>query len=435
MTIAILALLTSAAGAVPPTPAAAVSEPVVVEIDLSGIVQPVSAKYVDNGIAYANHIHANAVLLTLSTPGGLGLSMRAIIKSIYASKVPVITYVWPSGSRSASAGFFILLAGDIAVMAPGTNTGAAHPVAMSGADIGKTEASKVENDAAAYIRSIASRRGRNEKLAQAGVLQSKSYTAQEALDGNLINAIESTPQDLFARFNGKTITRINGSKTTLDLAGARITKYSMTSRERFLSNLANPNIAFILGAIGAILLYFEFTHPGMVLPGIAGAILVVLALLGFHLLPINYIGAILIIIAFVLFALEARVTTHGLLAAGGIAAMIFGSLILIKTPWPGAHIHISTSLSVTLPVALICIILVRAAVLAMRQKTVTGPEGLVDALGVARTDLAPSGKVMVHGELWDARAATQHLPAGQSVRVRSVDGFTLVVEPPPEKHG
>lgn len=429
---AVLALLAAADGATPPNTAPVASQPVVVEIDLSGIVQPVSAQYVENGIAYANRIHANAILLVLSTPGGLGLSMRGIIRAIFASQVPVITYVAPSGSRAASAGFFILLAGDVAVMAPGTNTGAAHPVMMSGADVGKTEASKVENDAAAYIRGIAGRRGRNAKLAEAGVRQSKSYTAEEALDGNLINAIASKPEDIFASFNGKTVKRINGSETTLRLTGARIDTYSMTSRERFLSNLADPNIAFILGAIGAILLYFEFTHPGMVLPGIVGAILVVLALLGFHLLPINYIGAILIVLAFVLFALEARVTSHGLLAAGGIAAMIFGSLILIKTPWPGAHIHISTSLSVTLPVAFICILLVRATILAMRQKTVTGPEGLVDALGIARTDLAPSGKVLVHGELWDARAA-QHLPAGHSVRVRSVDGFTLVVEPSAEK--
>lgn len=427
-----LVLLAPADGATPPKASPVASQPVVVEVDLSGIVQPVSAQYVENGIAYANRINANAVLLVLSTPGGLGLSMRGIIRAIFASHVPVITYVAPSGSRAASAGFFILLAGDVAVMAPGTNTGAAHPVMMSGADIGKTEASKVENDAAAYIRGIAGRRGRNAKLAEAGVRQSKSYTAEEALDGNLINGIASTPEDIFASFNGKTIKRINGSETTLHLAGAHIDTYSMTSRERFLSNLADPNIAFILGAIGAILLYFEFTHPGMVLPGIVGAILVVLALLGFHLLPINYIGAILIVLAFILFALEARVTTHGLLAAGGIAAMIFGSLILIKTPWPGAHIHISTSLSVTLPVAFITILLVRAAVLALRQKTVTGPEGLVDALGIARTDLAPSGKVLVHGELWDARAP-HHLPAGHSVRVRSVDGFTLVVEPSTEK--
>ncbi|MGH9406211.1 MAG: NfeD family protein [Terriglobia bacterium] len=399
----------------------------VIEIRLTGIVEPVTAEYVEHGIAYANRVHANAVLLELSTPGGLGLSMRGIIQSIFSSEVPVITYVWPSGSRAASAGFFILLAGDVAVMAPGTNTGAAHPVMLSGADVGKTEASKVENDAAAYIRSIADRRGRNVKLAEAGVLQSKSYTGREALQGHLIDAMEATPQDVLRQFDGKTIKRINGSTTTLHLAGARIAPYAMSSRERFLAQLADPNIAFILGAIGAILLYFEFTHPGMVLPGIGGAIAIILALLGFNLLPINYVGAVLIIVGLVFFAFEAHLTTHGLLAAGGVIAVLFGSLILIKTPWPGAHIHLSTSLGVTLPLAVIVVILLRAAFLSMRQKAVTGSEGMLDAVGVARTDLAPAGKVLVHGELWDARSI-ETVPAGEPVRVRSIEGFTLLVE-------
>jgi membrane-bound serine protease (ClpP class) len=402
--------------------------PVVVQINLDGIVQPISAEYVEHGIAEANRIHANAVLLELSTPGGLGTSMRGMIQAIVNSRVPVITYVYPSGSRAASAGFFILLAGDLAVMAPGTNTGAAHPVLMSGADVGKTEAAKIENDAAAYIRTIAQQRGRNAELAEAGVRQSKSYTDQEALHGHLIDAIAATPQDIFKDYDGKTIKRFNGSSTTLHLANARIEDYAMSSREHFLSQLADPNVAFILGAIGAILLYFEFTHPGIVLPGIAGAILIVLALLGFQLLPINYVGVVLLVLALVLFALEAHVTAHGLLAAGGIAAMLFGSLILIKSPWPGAHIHLGVSLSVTLPLAVITIVLLRAAILAKRQKAVTGAEGLLYAVGVARTDLLPAGKIVVHGEIWDARAKDK-VPAGRPVRVCAVDGLTLVVEP------
>jgi membrane-bound serine protease (ClpP class) len=402
--------------------------PVVLQINLDGIIQPISAEYVEHGIAEANRIHANAVLLELSTPGGLGSSMRDIIRAIVNSRVPVITYVYPSGSRSASAGFFVLLSGDVAVMAPGTNTGAAHPVLMSGADVGKTEAAKIENDAAAFIRTIAQQRGRNAKLAEAGVRQSKSYTDEEALQGHLIDAIAATPQDIFQDYNGKTIKRFNGSTMTLHLANARIEDYAMSSRERFLSQLADPNVAFILGAIGAILLYFEFTHPGLVLPGIAGAILIVLALLGFEVLPINYVGVILLLVALVLFALEAHVTTHGLLAAGGIAAMLFGSLILIKSPWPGAHIHLAVSLSVTLPLAAITIVLVRAAILAKRQKAVTGAEGLVHAVGVARTDLLPAGKIVVHGEIWDARANDKVL-AGNPVRVCGVEGLTLVVEP------
>jgi membrane-bound serine protease (ClpP class) len=404
------------------------SQPVVLQIKLNGIIQPVSAEYVERGIAYANRIRANAILLELSTPGGLGTSMRGIIQAIVNSGVPVITYVYPSGSRAASAGFFILVSGDVAVMAPGTNTGAAHPVLMSGADVGKTEAAKVENDAAAYIRTLAQQRGRNAALAEAGVRQSKSYTDEEALHGHLIDAIASTPGDIFKQYDGRSIKRFNGTAATVHWAHARIEIYSMNSREHFLSQLADPNIAFVLGVIGAALLYVEFTHPGMVLPGIAGAIAVVLALLGFQLLPINYVGAILILLALVLFALEAHITSHGLFAAGGFAAMLFGSLILIKTPWPGAHIHLGVSLSVTLPLALIIVILLRAAILASRRKAVTGAEGLVNSVGVARTDLQPLGKILVHGEIWDARANGKIL-AGNPVRVSGVEGLTLVVDP------
>ena len=262
----------------PAGPAAASQRAVVLEVHLDGMIEPVSAGYVEQGIADANRLHASAILIEINTPGGLETSMRGIIRSIFASAVPVITYVAPSGSRAASAGFFILLSGDVAVMAPGTNTGAAHPVLLSGASMGKTEALKVENDAAAYIRSIAGQRGRNAQLAEAGVRQSQSFTEREALEGHLINAIAASPEDIFTQFDGKTIPRINGSATTLHLAGARIENYSMTSRQRFLSHLADPNLAFILLAIGAVLLYVEFTHPGVILPGIAGAISVVLAL-------------------------------------------------------------------------------------------------------------------------------------------------------------
>ncbi|MGH9448139.1 MAG: NfeD family protein, partial [Terriglobia bacterium] len=424
-----LAAAVSFSGGGPPA-APNPGQPLVLQINLSGIIEPITAQYVERGIAYANRLHASAVLLELSTPGGLGTSMRGIIKSIVNSKVPVITYVYPSGSRAASAGFFILLSGDVAVMAPGTNTGAAHPVMMSGADIGKTEAAKVENDAAAYIRSIAQQRGRNVKMAEAGVRQSKSYTDEEALQGHLIDAIEASPQDIFKRFDGKTIKRFNGSETTLHWANAATQVYAMSSREQFLAHLADPNIAFVLGAIGVILLYVEFTHAGLVLPGIAGAIAIVLALLGFEVLPINYVGAILILLALVLFALEAHISAHGLLAAGGVAAMLFGSVILIRTPWPGAHIHLGISLSVTLPLAFIIIVLLRAAIVASRRKAVTGAEGLMDTVGVVRTELAPLGKIVVHGEIWEARAKDKNqVAAGKQVRVCGMEGLTLVVEP------
>jgi membrane-bound serine protease (ClpP class) len=412
-------------------PNSAGPRPVVVEVDLNDIVEPVSAEYVTRGISHANQIHANGVLLELSTPGGLDTSMREIISAIVGSRVPVITYVAPSGHRAASAGFFILLSGDLAIMAPGTNTGAAHPVMMGGEEIGKTMAAKIENDAAAYIRSLADKRGRNPKLAEEGVRESKSYTEKESLDGKLIDAIANTPADIFAQFDGKTIKRFDDSTTTLHLAGAEIEPYVMTGRERFLSRIADPNIAFLLGAVGVLCLYIEFTHPGMVAPGVVGAIALVLALYAFHLLPINYAGVLLILLALGLFVLEAKVTSHGVLAAGGIVAMVIGSLILIDSPMPGAGIRLGTSLSVTLPLAAVVVILLRFALAARRQKIVTGDVGMIDSVGTAQTDLEPQGKIFVHGEIWEARTSGK-IPKGARVRVREVDGLTLVVEPVPE---
>ena len=404
------------------------SPPVVVQINLEGVVQSVSADYVVHGIDYANKIGANAILLELSTPGGLGDSMRDIVRAVMNSKVPVITYVYPSGSRAASAGFFILLSGDIAVMAPGTNTGAAHPVMIGGMGAGKTEETKILNDSAAFIRSIAATRGRNVAEAEEGVRKSISLTDQEALKNNLINAICNNPQDIFKDFNGKTIKRSNGSATVLNLAGARIVPYRMPWFKRVLSWVANPNIAFILGAIGVLGLYIEFTNPGGILPGVVGSISLVLSLFGFHLMPINYAGVALILIGLALFGLEAAYTSHGVLAAGGIAAMVFGSMILINSPWPGTRIYLTTVLAVVVPLAVITVVLMRFAWKATKSKAVTGEEGLVNSFGVARTDLNPEGKVLVHGELWDARAE-QHLPPGSRVRIRKVDGLTLLVEP------
>lgn len=407
---------------------AATPQPVVVQVDLDGVVQPISADYVVRGIEHANNINANAILLELSTPGGLGDSMREIIKAIVSSRVPVITYVAPSGSRAASAGFFILLSGDLAVMAPGTNTGAAHPVSIGGMKIGKTEETKIENDAAAFIRSIAERRGRNQELAEAGVRKSLSWTDEEALKDNLVNAIANTPQDIFKEYDGKTINRFNGSTTTLHLADARIEIYKMPGIKRFLSWVADPNIAFILGAIGLLGLYVEFTHPGFIAPGVVGAIALVLAMFGFHLMPINYAGVALILMGLVLFGLEAAFTSHGILAAGGAVSMLIGSMILINSPWPGARIRLTTSLSVTLPLAVITVLLVRFAWAAKMRKAVTGEQGLINSIGVTRTDLEPTGKVFVRGEWWEARAE-QTIRAGTRVRVVKIEGLTLVVEP------
>ena len=409
------------------------SRPVVVEIKLDDVVQPISAEYVKAGIQHANQIHAAAVLLTLDTPGGLESSMREIIQAILTSQVPVIVYVWPEGGRAASAGFFILISADVAVMAPGTHAGAAHPVLLWGSNVGKTMETKIENDSAAYIRSLADRRGRNSKFAEEAVRESKSYTDQEALQDHLIDAVENTPQDIFRDFDGKTVKRFNGGTTTLDLKDAVVEPYLMTARERFLFYIVNPNFAFLLGALGVACLYVEFTHPGLILPGVIGAIAVVLAIFAFHLLPINYMGVVLILLALAMFALEVKVTSHGALAVGGIVSMVIGAMILVDSPWPAARIHLSTALGVTIPLAVITVILVRLALAAQQRKVVTGDQGMVGALGVAQTELAPAGKVFVHGEIWQARAAGKIQP-GTRVRVKEVQGLTLVVEPEDDSH-
>jgi len=399
----------------------------VVVLNLDRMVHQVSADYVIRGIRQANETQADAVLLELNTPGGLSNSMREIIQAILDSRVPVITYVAPSGGGAASAGFFILLAGDAAVMAPGTTTGAAHPVVIGGIEIGKTMETKIENDAAAYIRSLADKRGRNSKLAEEGVRQSRSFTEKEALDGNLIDAIVATPEEILTKLDGKTVKRVNDTTVTLHLAGATLDPVPMGRRERLFAWIADPNIAFLLGALGLACLYLEFTHPGLIAPGVVGAVALILALYAFNLLPINILGVLLILLAVGLFILEANVTSHGVLAAGGVVAMVIGALILVDSPWPEARIRLSTALSVTLPLAAVVIILMRFALVAQRRKAVTGEAGMIDALGVARTDLDPEGKVMVRGEIWDARAQGKILK-GMRVRVRGFDGLTLLVE-------
>jgi membrane-bound serine protease (ClpP class) len=401
--------------------------PRVVEIKLDMMIHQVSAEYVERGIQYANERNADAILLELNTPGGLVTATQELVQAIYASHAPVITYVAPSGASAASGGFFVLLAGDLAVMAPGTNTGASHPVDLLGGQADKTMSEKIENDLASYIRSIAQKRGRNETLADDAVRKSSSFTDKEALEGKLIDAVASSPREIFAQYDGKPVHRFSGATTTLHLADADIETYPMTRIESLLVWVADPNIAFLLGAIGLVCLYIEFTHPGMVAPGVAGAISLVLALYGFNFMPINYAGVLLIITALVLFALEVKVTSHGVLAAGGVLAMVLGAMILVKSPWPEARIHLSTALGVALPLSVITFILLRFAIAAKKRKAVTGDAGMIGLVGVAETDLDPGGKVLVRGELWNARAVGR-IPQGAQIRVRDMNGLTLLVE-------
>lgn len=408
---------------------AAAPAPRVVVVNLDGIVQPITAEYVTRGIAYANAQGAAAIILELSTPGGLDTSMRAIIQAILASRVPVIGYVSPSGARSASAGFYILVSCDVAAMAPGTNTGAAHPVVLGGAQPNKIEATKIQNDAAAYIRSLATRRHRDVAIAESAVLQSKSFTENEALSDHLIDLIADSPGQLLDKLSGQPIQRLGGAVDRVNFSGARLVPFPMSLRERVLD--MNPDLAFACLAIGALLIYLEFTHPGVIVPGVAGVILLALGMFALSLLPLNWAGAGLLILAFVMFILEAKFPSHGVLAAGGIVSMVLGAVLLVDTSVPGLRIHMTIALAVALPLAAITVFLMRLVLRARAHKIVTGEQGLIGAEAVARSALAPEGRVWVHGEIWRARASAA-VPAGAAVRIRAVHGLVLEVEPLPQ---
>src|SRR6267378_202778 len=377
--------------------AAHAQTPVVVQIDLEDTIQPVSAGYVKDGLNHAKDVNARAVILRLNTPGGLVDSMREIVEAILSSPVPVITWVGPNGARAASAGFFILLAGDLAVMAPGTSTGAAHPVSLTGQKIDDVMEKKIVNDAAAYIRSYVSKRGRNAQLAELGVTESRSFTAEEALKENLIDAVVSDVPGIIERFKAKQVRRLDDRTATLDLRGATVDVFEMTVRQKILSR-------------------------------VMGGISLVVALFAFNLLPVNWTGAILILLAIGLFVLEATVASHGILALGGIVAMVFGALMLVQGPIPQLRIQLATTVAVAVPLAIITVFLVRLVYLSHKKKSITGPEGMIGEVGVAKTDIQNEGKVLVHGEYWTASSA-RPIPAGSKVRVVKVQGLKLEVEP------
>ena len=370
------------------------------------------------------------MLIELNTPGGMLDSTRGIIHSILTSTVPVIIYVAPTGTRAASAGFFILESADIAAMAPGTNTGAAHPVLMGGAKMDDVMKQKVENDAAAFMRSYVSKRGRNVDVAESTVRQSKSFTDEEALKQNLINYVAPNEADLFKQISAQPVKRFDGQLATLQLVNVPVRIYDMTLKEHILDYIMDPNISFILLAIGALALYVEFNHPGAVLPGVVGLIFILLAIFALNLLPVRFAAVVLIFVSFVLFALEAKFATHGTLAIGGIVTMTLGGLLLVDAPIPEMQVHLLTALAVSIPLGLITVFLMSIALKARANKVVTGGQGLVGEIGMAQTALSPSGKVFVHGEIWNATASGP-VAAGQTVVVRKVDGLQLFVDPAP----
>jgi membrane-bound serine protease (ClpP class) len=393
----------------------------VIRIKVDAPIHPVTSEYIVRSLERADREAVDLVILTLDTPGGLDTSMRQIIEAVVNARTPVAAFVGPSGSRAASAGFFIAMACDVFVMAPGTSTGSAHPVSLSftGQAMDQTMEEKVTNDAAAYMRSLAEKRGRSVRLAEDAVRKSLSYTEKEALAGGLIDFIASSEEEIAARIDGRTIRRFDGSERTLALAGKPVADWPMTFRQRFLLTIANPNLAFILLLIGLLGLYFEFAHPGAILPGVLGGISLLLAVFAFQILPINYVGLGLIGLAIILFILEIKIVSFGMLAVGGIAAMIIGSLMLIKAPITELRPSLSYVLPVVLAVSLIVLFLLSLVFKAHRRRPMTGREGMIGETGTARTDLSPNGRVFVHGELWQAEADGP-VRVGEKVKVIEV---------------
>ena len=396
----------------------------VIVITYDGVINPVAAQYIDGNIGYANDRGAQALIIELDTPGGLDKSMRTIIKAIGASAVPIVTYVAPSGARAASAGVFITLASHVAAMAPETNIGAAHPVEIGG-HLGKTMQEKVTNDAVAYIRSIAELRGRNQTWAEQAVRQSISSPASEALKEGVINLIAPDLPSLVKKLDGwKTVTAAGPS--VIRTRDARIVMRPMGFRLKVLSILSDPNVAYILMLLGFYGIFFEILSPGAILPGVIGAISFIVAFYSFQMLPVNFAGLLLIILAIIMFILDVKLASHGALTLGGIAAMILGSLMLFSKGAP----FLSLSLSVIVPAVLITAFFffftVRLAVKARRRKPVTGVEGLKGEIGVASTPVGAEGTVRVHGEFWSAWSEEQ-IGQGEKIEVLQTEGLRLKV--------
>jgi membrane-bound serine protease (ClpP class) len=399
----------------------------VLRLRLADQITPASAQLIVSAIDRAESEGAAALIITLDTPGGLGTSMEQIVKRITVSRVPIIVYVAPYGSHAASAGFVILLAADIAAMAPGTVTGAAHPVLAGGGEMGKTLTEKILSDASALVRSLAEKRDRDSQAAESAVRESRSFTDREALEKRLIEIIARDEADLLAQADGRTVMRFDGSKIVLRTANEKQVDIIPTFRQRLLMWLVDPRIAFVLFALGMLCIYLEFQHPGLIAPGVTGAVAIVLALYGFHMLPINVTGVLLIVLALGLFVLEAKVQSFGVLGFGGILAGVIGSLMLIDVPNPELRLPLRLVLAVVIPFALIMIVMVRLAFRARRTKIASGPDGMIGLKGYAETPIEPEGRVFVHGELWRARSKVK-IATGEGVRITGVDGLTLEVD-------
>ena len=396
-------------------------------LSVADVINPISAEYITESLKAAIQQGSQALIIQLDTPGGLDKSMRLIIKEMLNSPIPVIVYVAPSGSRAASAGTFITLAAHVAAMAPGTNIGAAHPVAVGSGEMGKEMGEKVTNDAAAYIKSIAEQRGRNVEWAEKAVRESVSASETEALQHKLIDLIALDLNDLLKQLNGRKVVTPAGEHV-LRTEGAALQHVEMSLRQRLLSMLADPNVAYMLLMLGAAGLFFEISTPGVVLPGVIGGISLLLGLYALQLLPVNYAGLALIVLAIILFIAEIKVTSYGALTIGGIIAMILGSLMLFDAPPPLPGLSLWVVVPATLLVAAFFVFLVGAALKTFSQRPYSGREGLLQKVGVALTPIdQKQGKVFVAGERWNARSKE---PIEQEVEVEvvQIDGMTLLVK-------
>lgn len=422
---AFLFLITSLFLNLSPVNADLESTPEIMVIKVDGVINPARAEFVVKAIKKANDKGYSLIIMELDTPGGLDTSMRSIIKEMVGSTAPVVVYVSPSGARAASAGAFITIASHIAAMAPGTNIGAAHPVAM-GEKMDKEMAKKVTNDAAAYIRSLAESRGRNIKWAEDAVRKSVSATEKEALELKVIDLIAKDRDELLKKIDGRKVRTAFGERL-IRTAGAKIIHEEMGFRQRVLDLISDPNIAYILMLLGIYGLFFELTNPGSIFPGVLGGICLILAFYAFQTLPVNYAGILLIILAIILFILEVKIVSHGILTIGGIISMIIGSIMLFESPSPFFKLSLYVILPAVIVTALFFVITFGLAIKAWKRKPVTGIEGIVGLEGVARTDIKDDGMVYVRGEIWSAMS-DEPIKSGEKVRVEAVSGLKLKVK-------
>jgi len=413
-------------GFIAPPAVPAAPPPVFNKITVSGAITPPMAEFILANIEEASREGRAGLIILLDTPGGLDLAMRDIAKGILNAPLPVIVFVYPAGARAASAGVIITVAAHVAAMAPGTNIGAAHPVAIGFGGGDKTMMEKVENDAAAYVRGIARQRGRSEEWVERAVRKSESVTAEEALKKGVIDLVAADVPELLRGIDGREV-KVGGKTVVIKTQGAVVTEKKMGTRQRVLTAISDPNVAYILFLLGLAGLYFEFSHPGVILPGVVGAISLILAFFAMQTLPINYAGILLIVLGVILFIAEMKVVSHGILTVGGIISLVVGSLMLFESPDPALRVSLDVMIPSLVIITLFFVAVIVLVVRAQLRRKRTGREGMMDAEGVAVTDVDPVGKVLVKGEYWQA-TSVRPIKAGMPVRVISVDGLRLQVE-------